>query len=467
MTLIYWSIFEKLMKARKRIAYYALMGFLVALIYSMFTIPSMVQTNGSLTFTYPSFEKGLYPDGSKFRMENITDPNIIEKALQDTGLVGKGYTVKRIQQALVVYPDIPGSIVAAQDESWEKGQKPESFLPNKYKISLNLPLPGLSSRQKEKLLQSIMDNYLDKFQKMYVEYVPGSAEELLQPANYDYFEMEMILNHELQSLINFTNKRQQSSNGFRSPQTQLTFADLSKRAAMINEVDVNAATSLVYLYGLSKDPAKLLDKMNYMILKLEEEEQKKAEEEKVVISRLDKAKERNQDYLMEQSGTPNGQTDQQADLNNQQDLVRSLVENDIYNFLLSKTMAAGLIAREVTVEKQQMIQRKERFIFLSAKRAELSETSLLEVQKSADIAFQTVIEKYRLLYQDVVKTNSDFAKIELAHAVQIREPAVTQKWQLKMFIIAMLGAVAGFLLCVFLVLFHEIRHERKFGALQG
>ena len=455
-----WEIVDKLIRNRKTIAWFTLAGFLLSLLF-----PLVISIKGPLTgrimFSYADYKKGVFPDGTSFNADNLRSPDIIQQAIQDMKLVQKGVNVDLVRGYLKVSAYIPEKIFKAQQAAKDKGQPLEPFNSGEYNLTLDLPKNlGLSDSEQERLLKEIMLNYIEKFSNDYI--APSSLANIpLDIQNYDYFEIDLVLNKEIRSLISYLAEKEQKAGDFHSITTGQTFGDIRKRAEILWDVDFNTMASLINTYNLSKDPAKLMDKMDYLILKLGEREQKSYEKDKVVNETLNQAKDRKQSYLF-----VSGSNQDEQNLQIDKDLVSSLVQNDIFNILIKQSLDAGIEAKDITVEKQQVIQTRDRYKAISEQGTGFTEQQIAEVRKVVDNDIPEVVKKYQLLVDNTIKTNSDFSYQELGGSVKITgEPSIVMDMN-KMMLFAVLGIVLGFMFSMLFLLVRDSWRNYKTSTME-
>jgi len=301
-------------------------------------------------------------------------------------------------------------------------------------------------------LKTILNGYLQKFHRTYIEDVPPLSNAMLNLKTYDYFDIVSILKVESNAMINFLSLKESTAKGFRSLTTQMTFSDLHTRAENFKKIYIDEIASMVTLYGISKEPSQLLDKMAYKIKQLEQDEQKLLEEEKVAKELIALAQEKRKDYLL----TSPMQVGQQAPLQIDEGLISSLVQNDYLNNLMKTALNAGVNARKLSVERQHLIKEMERIRSL-----ELPPDRLAEVRRAVDERLELAEKEYRSLLEDITKTNSDFANQEIRGTVRItQEPTTTTQYK-KILLNVVIGAILGLMLGLFYALAYESWTRRK------
>ena len=336
---------------------FALLGLAIAIVSYLAASPSwLVTTSTRVMFAFDGYQRGEYPDKSKFQADDLRAPNILAEAMKRQGLEATDGIHSQIRGALSIESIIPSNVVKERDRLRAAGQTPPPFIPDEYLVSLNLPRKfPLSFRQRELLLNDIVSVYRENFQQTYTN-LPlsfGTAFEALR--NADYFEYELILNEEIQSITAYLNQPLEHIKTFRSLTTNLSFNDLLKQTELFSQIRLNETLGLIYQNGLSRNRATAMVKMDYYLRTLEGQEQKAIEEEKVVDDLLAKAQERSQNYVLGIKSQAAQQRPETPVLD--QGLVDSLLANDAYNFLVRKALVAGLEVKRIQADKAQLLER--------------------------------------------------------------------------------------------------------------
>ena len=395
---------------------------------------SSVSTKTRVVFSFAGFEKGEYPDKSKFSPDDLRAPDSIAEALKRKGLEAK-VTQTQIRAALSVEAIIPDSIIKERDKLRATGQTPRLYVPDEYTLTLTLPRKfPMSPREREVLLSEIVTVFQENFIRTYVA-MPlnfGKAFESLLDA--DYSDYELVLHQEAkninQLLIGLTGQAPETgddktqlgtiSRSFRSPRTQLTFSDLLKQNQLFMQIRLNETLGLIRQYGISKDRSLALMKMDFHIKSLIDDENKAIEEEKVVQALLKQTQERAQNYVL---GVKSQNGPQRADATVvDQGLLDSLLANDAYNFLIRKSLAASLATRSIQAEKIIMLDQKARLATFTTDNLEERIATIAQFNKSLD-ALKKV---YTRLINDIQLTYTDYQKQQFGDAVRISMQTKTQ-----------------------------------------
>ena len=396
-----------------------------------------VTTNTRVVFSFTGFEKGEYPDKSKFSPDDLRAPDNIAEALKRKGLATSEETQTQVRAALTVEAIIPDSIIKERDKLRAAGQTPRLYVPDEYTLTLTLPRKfPMSPREREVLLSEIVTVFQENFTRTYVA-MPlnfGKAFESLLDA--DYSDYELVLHQEAKNinllLAGLTGQTPETadekiqlgtmSRSFRSPRTQLTFSDLLKQTQLFMQIRLNETLGLIRQYGISKDRSLALLKMDFHIKSLIDDENKAIEEEKVVQALLKQTQERAQNYVL---GVKSQNGPQRADATVvDQGLLDSLLANDAYNFLIRKSLASSLATRSIQAEKIIMLDQKARLATFTTENLEERIATIAQFNKSLD-ALKKV---YNRLINDIQLTYTDYQKQQFGDAVRISMQTKTQSF---------------------------------------
>jgi anti-sigma-K factor RskA len=419
---------------------FALLGLVIAIVSYLAASPSwLVTTSTRVMFAFDGYQRGEYPDKSKFQADDLRAPNILAEAMKRQGLEATDGIHSQIRGALSIESIIPSNVVKERDRLRTAGQTPPPFIPDEYLVSLNLPRKfPLSFRQRELLLNDIVSVYRENFQQTYTN-LPlsfGTAFETLR--NADYFEYELILNEEIQSITAYLNQPLEHIKTFRSLTTNLSFNDLLKQTELFNQIRLNETLGLIYQNGLSRNRATAMVKMDYYLRTLESHEQKAIEEEKVVDDLLAKSQERSQNYVLGIKSQAAQQHPEAPILD--QGLIDSLLANDAYNFLVRKALVAGLEVKRIQADKAQLLERHKNMEAFLKSTGEDQSAIIAQVQKS----LSDLETSYKELISNIRRTHADFAKQQFADAIRISMQPVTTDGSLYK-TMAIAGAIGGFI----------------------
>lgn len=389
-----------------------------------------------VTFSFPGFERGIYPNGTKFQPDDVRAPDVINEAINRLGLKNNPELASRIRGAIIINGFVSPALVKERDRLRALGQTVPPLIPDEYEISLSLPRdsePGV--RQRELLLTEVINSYRDKFVRSYVE-LPlefGNAFGSLNKA--DFVDYELILTKEVQALASFLHQQVVVAGQFRSPSNNLSFQDVLKQAELFSQISMTEVLGLIYMNGLSRDRNNALLKMDYYLRILDDQERHLMEEESVVLNLLKQTQERTQNYVV--ASATQARPSSQPLL--EQSFIDSLLSNDAYNFLVRKALEAGLAVKRAQAEKSQLTERRQRME--SFTKAVARDQAALSTEVRA--ALQSLESQYKELLTNVRTCLTDYSRQEFGNAVRISLQAGTKSVYRDAVIGGVLGGVAA------------------------
>lgn len=380
-----------------------------------------VSTVSRVVFSFPGFERGEYPDKSKFSPDDLRSPEIIAEALKRKGLEDTDEFQSKVRAALSIEGIIPDNVIKERDKQRAAGQTPRLYVPDEYAITLSLSRKfPLTPQQREQLVNEIVTLYREKFTRTYVALPLDMGKAFESLAGADYYDYDLVLSRESQNITSFLTQMSETARAFRSPRTNLSFSDLLKQSQLFTQIRLNEVLGLIRRDGLSRDRNLAMVKMDYYLKTLGDEELKAMEEEKVVMDLLKQAQEREQRLAL---GVKTQSTQNRNDgLVVDQGLVDSLLANDAYNFLVRRALDASLKTRRIQSEKAILQERRNSMeAFLKSRASEKLESPAL-FQKSLD----DLRKVYDSLMSNIRQTYEDYQKQQYADAIRVSMQAKTE-----------------------------------------
>lgn len=413
-----------------------------------------VNTTTRVVFSFAGFERGEYPDKSKFQPDDLRAPAIIAEALRRQALDTSSNFQSKVRGSLSIEGIVPANIVKERDRLRAAGQTPPPYIPDEYAITLSLrPTQDLGKTQRDALVNEIISVCREKFNQTYAA-VPvsfGSAFATLRDA--DFPEYQLILDKEIESITTYLEQLlsragkdpQQAAmvertSAFRSPTTNLSFKDLLEQTQLFAQIRLNETLGLIYQNGLSRDRSTALVKMDYYLRVLENQERRAVEEENVIRGLLAQAQERNQNYVLgikSQAAAPRGESPILD-----QGLVDSLLANDAYNFLVRQALEAGLRVKQIQSEKARLTElRQNMHSFLGRESGDQN-----QILERVNQSLGELQSAYQQLITSIRQTHADFARQEFGDAIRLSAPIKTEGVLKPLAVAAMVGGALGFAL---------------------
>jgi len=396
-----------------------------------------ISTSTRVVFTFDGYNRGEYPDHSKFTPDDLRAPDIVFDAIDRLGLNAAKDFQARIQAGLTIEGIIPPDVLKERDHLRIVGQSQAPYIPDEYSLVLSLPAKyPLSDRQRELLLSEIVSVYRDKFQRTYGNVPLGFGNAFEELRGDDFFEYELVLNQEIANIEAYLDTKIENAKSFRSQTTNLTFFDLRKQVELFAQVRLNEALGQILVNGLSRDRELELVKMKYYLQTLQDDERKAAAEGRVVEDLLAKAQDRAQGYVLGIKSQVAQERPEAPVLD--QGLIDSLLANDSYSFLVHQALDAGIKVKDIQAAEEQLAERQKILASFEGRSA-VDQTDLIaRVEKS----LASLEVTYNRLIANIRNTNSDYAQQEFGNAVRITAQPQTE-WFFKKLAIA--GAVGAFL----------------------
>jgi len=435
------DLFVRLMRGLPQIIGLALLGLALAaggfLLYSPF---QTVTTATRLSFAFPGFEKGEYPDKSKFQPDDLRAPDIVVEALKRRGLDTSSEFQSKVRAALSIEGIIPANITKDRDRLRAAGQTPPPYIPDEYSITLsvsrNFPL---SSIQRQQLLGEIVAVYRENFRRTYAD-TPlafGNAFAILH--NADYPDYEAVFDKEMRAITGYLAAKSTEAKLFRSPTTNLTFSDLLRQTQLFSQIHLNETLGLIHQNGLSRNRKNALVKMNDALRLVNDEEHRALDEESVVKDLLAQAQNHDQNYVLgvkDQASQPRT-TAPVLD----QGVIDSLLANDSYAFLIRRALEASLKVKQVQADKGLLLEQIENMKSFSKETYSDQSAIVTETLKSTS----TLETAYLELIDAVKKTHSDYSRQKYGDAIRISDSILTAGVGVKPLLVpAVVGLFLGF-----------------------
>ena len=442
------DLFARISRGFSQILGLALIGLVTGGIISI--LQNRVQpvaTSTRVVFSFPGFERGQYPDKSKFQPDDLRAPAVVSEAVRRQGLDTSSDFQSRIRSAISIEGIVPPNIVKERDRMRASGQTPPAYVPDEYIVSLVLSRGELlDDTRRNALLNEIVAVYAENFNRTYAA-VPlafGNAFTTLRAA--DFPEFQLILDKEIESISGYLeglissngpNLATEGASAFRSTETNMSFKDLLEQTQLFAQIRLNETLGLIHQNGLSKDRGTAVVKMDYYLRVLENQERRAVEEEKVVTGLLAQTSDRAQNYVLgvkSQAVQPQGG----APLLDQ-GLIDSLLANDAYNFLVRRALDSGIRVKQIQAEKARLLQLRENMSSFINKNVGDQAQLLARVGES----LKNLETAYTELVKSIRDTYADFSRQQYGSAVRLSDRVRTPGMIKPMAIAAVIGGFLG------------------------
>ena len=232
-----------------------------------------------VSFTFDGIEKGKDPSGNVFEVNNIKNPEVIEKSLTELGYDLE--MLEKVRQGIVIESIMPEDIynkftayktVFDNNETSGVISAAQQILetkvyPTEYKVYFDYSETGLSGKDAANLFNTVLNQYRAYFFRQYgYNAALGSAVSATDYKEYDYAEAVDVFDTTLTTLRSYVNNLANSdTTRFRSTVTGFTFADLSESIKTLQEMNLDLISSYVTVNNVTKDKDVLVNYYKYRI----------------------------------------------------------------------------------------------------------------------------------------------------------------------------------------------------------
>jgi hypothetical protein len=390
----------------------ALLFAVIALTVTWLTAPTFqMETRMRVAFSFPGSERGEYPDGSKFLPDDLKAPDSMDEAMKSSNLPDDSKLQSLLRGSISTEGLIPQNITKERERLRSLGQVVPPYIPDEYEISLMLPRSApISSRQREIFLINLSNAFRNRFRRLYSETPIQFGAVFTTLRDIDYYEYEIALNQEVQNLTAFIAGVQEKAKGFRSPSTDLTFSDLSSDIQLFSQVTLTDTLASINSMALTTNRTDALRKIHYYIARLDDDERRLTNEEKVVNDLLERAQNRGQSYVL----SAKAQTESNSPIISQ-NILDTLVASDAYNFLIRKSLDAGIRVQDVHARKEKALNMEKELQDFSEK----TQAERAALTGNVNTGLSGLEVKYTHLVNNIKLTYQDYTHQQFADAVRV------------------------------------------------
>jgi hypothetical protein len=169
-----------LYQRRIKFAVRALIIFLLgALVFSYSYLSSPKVVEGTLGLSFRGIEKGEYPSGKRFTVEDFRSPAVLTKALLDAAISNQRIALPDLAAHVYITPVVPGEIQSRWKKQDQAGTLREEYSPSEFRIAIQAN--GLTDDERLRLFDGLVKHYQET-----VKYDQKSAKGFVYPADTDY-----------------------------------------------------------------------------------------------------------------------------------------------------------------------------------------------------------------------------------------------------------------------------------------
>lgn len=223
----------------------------------------------TVQFNFDGASDGKDPNGNPFNAVSFLTDDILEEAINNSGL---SYKVDDLRNNIIVTNVVPDKIVeeinsyaSVTDNSGTQEITSGDYYPTKYKFTLYQDLDLKLSKEKlNSLLSGIVDIYCNKFYLTYKKSFDSTFySELFAISDYDYIFQSQMYSNQISILKEYARSLYNEHTDFQVDSR--TFEDIYLAGNQIASSYVNRINNLITLKALSKDLERLKNYYNYKI----------------------------------------------------------------------------------------------------------------------------------------------------------------------------------------------------------
>ncbi len=248
-----------------------ILGIIISLVRFLITDPSREYANAGLMLLYSGAESGKAPNGQPYSIDVIRSGEFLEGVIDKAGLKDK-ISAEELAENMAVRGSYPRDIIQ-QIKSWDslltsdptRVVRLSDYYPTSFSVSIyNEFRSKLSKAQLTSLLNTLIDEYKQRYQKVYGAGVDWSSiDGIFSPDGRDYMQAVDLLTKKAQMVDTHSQALYNEKQAFSFSGT--TFATLSTRAQAIISSDLQSLSANITLNALSKDVAALRQKYAYEV----------------------------------------------------------------------------------------------------------------------------------------------------------------------------------------------------------
>lgn len=289
------------------------------------------QASTIVSFTYQGIEDGQNPDETKFDINKINSPYVLNNAILKNKLDITSADINDIAKNITILPIVPSDVLKITETAIKQG-KEYYYFPTKYKVMLK-PLDSMTDLQAQNILNLIIAEYEKYFLDMYSGKVSiGGTLSESELLGYDYVDVSKVITNKINQEIALLEDKNQADPEYRSENTGLSFADLINNLTLLKEIDIEKFNSIVNIDHLTRDKDSLIKIYQNDIKKLtliRKEKLSEAEEAKEMMELYEK----DNNYILVPSNVDGNARE-----------VKANVADSYYDVLAQKAMNASVEA---------------------------------------------------------------------------------------------------------------------------
>ena len=264
-----------LYKRRVKLALYFsvifVLGTLAALFWMLSSSSSPRSAEGTLGLNFRGIEKGEYPSGKRFSVEDFRGPELLTKVLADAGLPAEQVPLQELAAHVSITSVIPADVRTRWLMEEKAGVKQEEYYPSEFKIGITLG--GLTDAQRLRLCDAVISCYRERVKydqnsaRVFVSSWASSYDKLA--SIYDFWDIPELFRESSRSLDRNLATMIAGSAQYHDARYQLLFQEIAQDLDTWNRTRLQALEALTYQGQLVRNRDIVMQRIQYRIQELD------------------------------------------------------------------------------------------------------------------------------------------------------------------------------------------------------
>jgi hypothetical protein len=303
------DVIRFLYKRRVKLTLYFSVIFVLCALAALFWILSSPNSSrsveGTLDLNFRGIEKGEYPSGKKFSIEDFRSPDLLTKVLADAGISAERVSLQELVANVSITSVIPAEIRTRWLAEDKLGMKQDEYHPSEFKIGITLG--GLTDAQRLRLCDAVISRYRERIkydQNSARAFVSSWASSYDKLANiYDFWDIPELFRESSRSLDRNLTTLIGESAQYQDARSQLSFQEIGQDLDAWDRTRLQALEALTYQGQLVRNRDIVMQRIQYRIQKLDIQIKQETQEANNAIHLLEVI-DRPNALLAGQPGTP-------------------------------------------------------------------------------------------------------------------------------------------------------------------
>jgi hypothetical protein len=238
---------------------------ILAFVYMFFRAPRYVE--GTVSLGFRGIEKGEYPNGRTFSVEDFRRADVLDRALAGAGIPGGRVSRDNLAAHVYVTPVIPESI----QSRWRSDEAEEEYYPSEFRISISAA--GLTNAEHVKLFNGLVSTYLETVE---ADQKSGKSLTHLPDVDYDrfvagheYWDIPELLLQTSRSLSEKLSSAITESTQCPDSTYQLSFRGVAKKLETWEQIRLHALQAIIYQGPPARNRDLIVQRTQYRIENLD------------------------------------------------------------------------------------------------------------------------------------------------------------------------------------------------------